>query len=89
MFSIGLIEELSQRLEGISAYSADNKFVESENNEKINFMELTKCIQIHLKIRDLVFEISETFGTVLWAQGLMITVTLCMTSFSMTLVRLK
>lgn len=80
-FLTGIIEELSDRMEQIST---ENDEAKAGNGEELK--ELFKCIKIHMKIQDLVYEIQEIFAPIFWAQGFMSTIVLCTTAFSLSVV---
>lgn len=46
--------------------------------------ELKKCIDIQLKIREIVREVNEIFGKVIWSQGFLTIIILCTTTYAMT-----
>lgn len=79
----GIIDELSERLE--------NSVIDCKSNKQKNIAdkELVKCIEIHQSLKDLVDEISNCFGKVLWLQGFLSAFILCTTAFSLTVVSYK
>lgn len=80
-FAIGLLEELSVRLEKIG----DEKFLtaKQQNSEK----ELIKCIKIHKKILVFVKEIEENFSLAIFLQGLISSTILCASAYTLSTVR--
>lgn len=78
----GLLEELSERLSRIG----NNK----ENSQQIvqkDLSELLKCIEIHLKIKHFTKATGDMFSTTILIQGLLSSILLCSTAFSLSLVR--
>lgn len=73
-FLTGMLEVLCHRLDSI------------KHGDKGNLKELTKCIEIQLKLEAFQIEIGNIFGRIIWAQGFMSTLILCTTSFSLTVV---
>lgn len=83
VFVIGMINELSDRLDEIGK-------IKNENQTDAEFMnkELKKCIEIHLKLKKLVGDIQSIFSSVILIQGLCSSMILCMGVFSMSTVSL-
>jgi hypothetical protein len=86
-FAAGLMEELGERLENIEEMPKNefNREVITTAEMK-NLKELEKCIEIHLKIKNLVKKTEETFTTALFFQGLMSSIILCTAVFSISFV---
>jgi 7tm Odorant receptor len=95
-FSIGLTNELSERLSEIGR--SDNKVRGSNDQQDLNSKsvsienvemtkELIKCIEIHKKIKEFVNEIQENFSTVILIQGFFSALILCTGAFSMSTVK--
>lgn len=91
-YAIGLIEELSEKLEAMTSVKrkkAQDKAGNSRQLETIHevedcsFEELLTCIKFQLKIKDFVAEITHIFAKTLWMQGFSSTLILCTTVFSM------
>jgi flagellar biosynthesis protein FlhB len=76
-FGIGLIDELSERLEKISQLKDSNI-----DNHK----ELKNCIEIHTKICEFVVEIKENFSAAILIQGILSAAILCGSVFTMSVV---
>lgn len=88
-FTTGMINELSERLTNLNDdLKEETKTIgnDSRAKESERLKELYKCIEIQLKIRAFQEDIADIFGKIIWAQGLMSTVILCTTSFSLTIV---
>lgn len=82
-FVTGMIEELSDHLEGISFAK---KSVESSDGNQTK--QLCNCINIQVKIRAVQAEISSIFGILIFLQCFMSCLILSMTTFSLTVVSL-
>ena len=74
----GLLEELSERLSRIG---------ENQQNIQKDLKELLKCIEIHLKIKHFTKATGDMFSTTILIQGLLSSILLCSTAFSLSLVR--
>lgn len=87
-FAAGAIDKLCDRLNniGIAFKAVKDKQADKKDLKEEHYKELVKCIETHLKIRNLVDAIRSIFGTILWMQALMSTLILCTTAFNMTLV---
>lgn len=83
-FAIGIINEFSDRLNEIG--KVKEKVENNSNEKKFHNKELVKCIEIHQKIREFVGEIHENFSTVILLQGLMSSLILCTSAFTMSTV---
>jgi hypothetical protein len=94
--TVGLVEELCERLKSIaserkkecspvgeSSQKPQKQLVIKENNDLV---ELQKCIEIQLRIKDLTLKIADIFGKVFWWKGFMSSALLCTTAFSLTVV---
>lgn len=79
----GLLEELSERLERIGSDRENNP-----KNDQKDLNELLKCIEIHLKIKHFTKATGEMFSTTILIQGLLSSILLCSTAFSLSLVSL-
>lgn len=89
-YAVGLIEDLSNKLEAITI-KTQKKVQGKSGNLSVSDMnddleELKKCIKTQLKIKEFVSTINDNFGKIFWLQGLISTLILCTTSFSMTTV---
>lgn len=86
---IGVCEELSETLSLIleekneKPKKPENKFNRNDKRSK----ELTKCIAIHLKLKDLAADVSEIFGNVVWMDGFLSVILFCTALFASTVVR--
>lgn len=88
IFAAGLIEELSDQLEGLANTkpSEGSNQIQSEQNV---VKELITCIKNHLRIKKIIAEIEEVFVRIFMVQGLMSIVILCMTTLTLTFVSFK
>jgi 7tm Odorant receptor len=76
-FAIGLIDELSERLENISKVNDD---------DTSSIEELKKCVEIHLQICEFTVDIKKNFSTVIMIQGLLSAGMLCTCAFTISTV---
>lgn len=103
-FTVGLTEELGSRIEKIGWEVTEKKKIvkfessAAETNQAIKIVEIKEekalkellvCIEIQLKIKNIVDGISDIFGKVIWMQGFLSTVILCTTSYALTVVSLS
>lgn len=88
-FAIGLIDELSDRLAQVGNIQALMKVRNSQKCEQQNIQELINCIKIHKKITEFVGEIRSNFAVVIFAQGLMSSIILCTSAFTMSVVSIN
>jgi hypothetical protein len=72
--------------EGVAGHSQAPEDKTNEIEEDKAVEELKKCIEIQLKIREIIEGINEIFGKAIWIQGLLSTMILCTTTYAMTLV---
>lgn len=94
-FAIGMIEELSTRLENIGvkqnvrAITKNPQLVQKRQNEnETAHNELLQCVKIHLKIRDFVSKIQKNFSAVICVQGVISSIVFCSIAFMLSLVSL-
>lgn len=81
----GMLEHLGERLHALSK-ADDSMSVEGE----MKFTsELKSCVDYQLNILELTRQVEKIFSSVLLAQGLMSTLILCTTSFTLTIVSIK
>jgi 7tm Odorant receptor len=97
-FGVGLINELAERLSeigkkeekaGSSEEKPEGKSELSEKEKLAITKEFIKCIEIHDKIREFVKEIHGNFSTAILLQGIMSSIILCTSAFTMSTVRGK
>lgn len=93
-FMIGITEELSERLTMIEKKAGETpenkrKASDKRKEEEEKLQELLKCIEIHIKIKDLAADVSNIFGKVIWIEGLFSVLIICTASFASTVVRNK
>lgn len=81
IFAVGLLEELSDRLENIDCSNEDNK---EENSQALK--ELLNCIKIHKEVKKYIADTEKCFATIIMTQGVMSSLILCTTLFSLSLV---
>lgn len=89
-FVVGMLEELSERLEKIKK----RKTLNPDGSINVapmqdNTEELLKCIEIHKRIQEVNKEIEEIFSNVILFQGIMSSMVLCTTVYTMTIVSIK
>jgi hypothetical protein len=75
-FVVGLIEELTDRLEMVGRSESTRK------QEK----EFVKCIEIHLKIKELAKDIQTNFSSAILFQGILSAIILCTSAFTTSMV---
>lgn len=94
-FAVGLLEELSVRLENIGSIIEGNNSEEASNpvvksGRQINKLdpmeELLKCIEIHKEIKKYIGDIQKYFATIIMTQGIMSSLILCTTVFTISVV---
>lgn len=76
-FAIGLIDELSERLEKVSSHN---------QSDSDSFKELKICIEIHKNILEHVREIKENFSTTVLYQGILSAGIICTSVFTISVV---
>jgi 7tm Odorant receptor len=64
-----------------------NEKIKIANQKKEKLKEFQKCIEIHLKVKKLVADVCDIFGNVIWMQGFLSIVVLCLIIFAFTFVR--
>ena len=93
-FATGMIEELSDRMKEIGKKSSVWKISESpriihnKQTEKTIMKELLQCIEIHLKIKELIIGLQSNFSGVIMVQGILSSIIFCTTAFMLSLVSL-
>jgi hypothetical protein len=94
-FAVGLLNELAARLSEIGKIDARTEFDGPGNMNKYlrerikNYKtrkELVKCIEMHQKIKEFVMEIERNFAASMLIQGIMSSVILCMSAFTLSTV---
>lgn len=75
-FAIGLIQELTIRMENIG---------HGTNTSLWDREEIIKCVEIHKKIKELVHEIQENFSSAIGFQGFLSSITICIIAFMLSL----
>jgi 7tm Odorant receptor len=88
-FGVGLIEELIERLENIGKVKETDdgaaQPISSDELQKLQEIELKKCIEVHLKIEEYIKGIETNFANVIVIQGLISSIILCCCAFTMSL----
>lgn len=88
-FVIGMLSELRERLSDFGeadVHAGASK--ESRLNQRAQYDELIKCIEIHKRIKKLSSGISQQFGAMFFVQGFLSSLILCVSAFSLSLVRI-
>lgn len=84
-FAVGFIDELSDRLKAIGCNSEKKSLIKNfEQSDELK--ELLKCIEVHQAIKSYILDIQNYFATVIMVQGVMSSIILCTTVFTMSLV---
>lgn len=89
-YAVGLIDVLCCNLENIGSHNPNDKLhgrfaFDQGKNTQI----LIKLVEVHIRIKRIIFNIQDIFSSVLMAQGIMSVIILCTTSFSMSVVSLR
>lgn len=91
-FATGMIEELSDRMREIGKkisvweISENPRMIQNTQNEETIMMELLKCVEIHLKIKELIVGVQSNFSGVIMVQGISSSIIFCTTAFMLSLV---
>ena len=92
-YAIGLIEELSDRLENIGCHKEENKQKKEKFIQPVrrippvdDLTELHKCIELHLQIKKFTNDTENCFATIILVQGVMSSIILCTTVIMMLMV---
>lgn len=95
-YAVGLLEELADRLGTVGFEMEENQLddaissVEALRLNKISnadkLKELLKCIDIHLGIKQYIADTEKLFATIIMTQGVMSSLIICTTIFTMSLV---
>ena len=93
-YAVGLIEELSDRLENIGCQKEDEKLKKEESLQlhakqtslAEDLTELHKCIELHLQIKKFIADTENYFATIILVQGVMSSIILCTTVVMMLMV---
>lgn len=93
-FAIGVITELAGRLEKIGlqkvpeSLNGSTKDDFQRQQEKLHYDELVQCTKIHAEIKNYINRVERNFVAVLMIQGMLSSIILCTTAFTMAIVKL-
>lgn len=86
LYLIGITEELTEKIDKLGNDEASAELEGTSEHDKI-LKDLLKCIEIHIKIRELARLVSNVFGKIIWMEGLLSVIILCNVSFAIKNVR--